>query len=724
MLLCATACAHWARIAQAGGGPENVFLVVNSHSWSSQTIANHFCDLRSIPASNVFCLDWKGMNTWMTVDVFRRRILGPVLQEIDKRQLGPQIDYVVYSSDFPYEIRFGDDLPHPDRLASGSITGMTYLAQLVQAKDPRYAQNVNWYMRVPKPNTQGQTAVDGTIELPTRGFRSQFLWGPGGELVPRGGQQYLLSSILGYTSGLGNSVEEVIGYLRRSALADASRPHGTVYFLLAPDAEARLGSSARYDIRSAIRQPAFSAAADQLRALGIGAEIVDGHVLPQNRSDVVGLMAGSPQFDWLASRSTILPGAICENLTSYGAVFDAEETARSQTRLSPFLRYGAAGSSGTVVEPSAAWVKFPHPMIHVHYARGSTLAEAFYQSIYTPYQLLIVGDPLCRPWGTIPRVMLDGLAPGQGVSGRVVLRPRAQTAPGTAIDHFQLFVDGRRVDQCPAEGQFELDTLSLGDGYHELRLVAVESSLIQSQGRLIIPIMVNNQQGQLQWSTDPSESVAWDKLITASAASDGAQEIVFVHGRRIVGRIAGERGQVRIDPSDLGYGPITLQAVALRGEDPREHVFGQPIRLRVNRPRPLPAAGSVTRFAQFQNLRVTSRNGKTVPLGKTTDRNWPAGAGLALHQPWEISGDIIAPQDDVYQLELEYAGDCEVRVDDLRMFRQSSDTNQHFYVPVALRQGKHRIWIRGSLRGTLRFFVAFGNRGTTSLASDQFKPGS
>ena len=81
----------------------------------------------------------------------------------------------------------------------------------------------------------------------------------------------------------------------------------------------------------------------------------------------------------------------------------------SQTPLSEFLRYGAAGASGTVTEPYAIAEKFPHPMLQVHYARGCTLAEAFYQSVCGPYQLLIVGDPLCRPWANIPKVTVAGL---------------------------------------------------------------------------------------------------------------------------------------------------------------------------------------------------------------------------------------------------------------------------------------------------------------------------
>ena len=57
-----------------------------------------------------------------------------------------------------------------------------------------------------------------------------------------------------------------------------------------------------------------------------------------------------------------------------------------------------------MIEPYSIQAKFPHPGIHVHYCRGASLAEAFYQSVNAPYQLLVVGDPLCQPWATIPQV--------------------------------------------------------------------------------------------------------------------------------------------------------------------------------------------------------------------------------------------------------------------------------------------------------------------------------
>ena len=49
-----------AKVAFAGGGPENVLLLVNSNSSGSKTIANHYIQLRNIPASNVVYIDWQG----------------------------------------------------------------------------------------------------------------------------------------------------------------------------------------------------------------------------------------------------------------------------------------------------------------------------------------------------------------------------------------------------------------------------------------------------------------------------------------------------------------------------------------------------------------------------------------------------------------------------------------------------------------------------------------
>ena len=237
---------------------------------------------------------------------------------------------------------------------------------------------------------------------PTAGFRGVDQWDNGGQRVHAGGRRYLLSTVLGVTSGRGNSVSEVLAALRRSVDADGTRPSGTIYF------------PTNGNVRSTTRDGRFHAAAAALRDLQVSADVRSG-VLPKGRQDVMGAMVGAASFDFVKSGSRILPGAICEHLTSFGGVMTE---GAGQTPLSEWIRHGAAGTSGAVTEPFALQAKFPFPYLHVHYARGCSLAEAFYQSIHGPYQLLVVGDPLCQPWARIGSVDVPQLAEKPNGEGR------------------------------------------------------------------------------------------------------------------------------------------------------------------------------------------------------------------------------------------------------------------------------------------------------------------
>ena len=100
----------WPAWTLAGGGPENVLLVVNPRSPASLCIANHYAQLRQIPANNVFFVPWDPKADRTDIDTFRKQILVPILQSINRRRLGEQIDAVVYSSDFPWGITLGPDI--------------------------------------------------------------------------------------------------------------------------------------------------------------------------------------------------------------------------------------------------------------------------------------------------------------------------------------------------------------------------------------------------------------------------------------------------------------------------------------------------------------------------------------------------------------------------------------------------------------------------------------
>ncbi|MEM6330451.1 MAG: hypothetical protein AAF790_09390, partial [Planctomycetota bacterium] len=216
-----------------------------------------------------------------------------------------------------------------------------------------------------------------------------------------------------------------------------------------------------------------------------------------------------------AAGSSVLPGAICEHLTSFGG--DLREKA-GQMPLTEFLRQGAAGASGTVAEPGALQGKFPLPTVHLHYRRGCSLAEAFYQSVACPYQLLIVGDPLCQPWARPPSLSVDGVAPGATVSGVLELTPQVNRGLVVRRRPCEVFVDGRLAAAAVSGKPLRLNTAGLAEGYHELRIVASSADAIEARQSVVLPLEVDNDpRVSLSLTAEPA-SVDYDQGVVRLTA--------------------------------------------------------------------------------------------------------------------------------------------------------------------------------------------------------------
>ncbi|MHC4451647.1 MAG: hypothetical protein ACYS0E_16180 [Planctomycetota bacterium] len=287
---------------------------------------------------------------------------------------------------------------------------------------------------------------------PTRGFSAATEWNGSGEPVsdPTTPHRYHLAVQLAYTGFKGNSVPEALRALRASASADATNPDGTVYICK------------NGNVRSTAREPFFAAAINALKARNRKVELLENTKIPANKADVIGAVVGTAGFDWGKSRSKMLPGAICEHLTSFGAHYGTA----GQTKIAEFIRYGAAGSAGTVLEPLALHQKFPNPMIHAFYADGCSLAEAFYQSVYSPYQLMVAGDGLCQPFAKPPAFELT--VPEQPWTGKVEFKPVGDA-------EFEYWQNGKRVG---TGSSFTLDSAS---DWCDFRVVAVGRDRIQTR---------------------------------------------------------------------------------------------------------------------------------------------------------------------------------------------------------------------------------------------------
>lgn len=553
----------------AGGRSENLLLVVNANSESSLTIANHYIRLRDIPACNVVYLDYKSSLREVKAERFRNEILRPIIDTIEQRKLGAQIAYVVYSSDFPYRINFEAEFKE-EKLAKqfrplASITGATYLWTYTLTKNPALVMpTVNWY--APPIARANRDVCRDCSEAPTRGFRAMRYWAKDGKATTdrKQGQAYFISTMLGVTVERGNTVDEVTRYLTRSAVADAAQPEGTFYFMR------------NSNVRSKARHDCYDRVARKLRAEGAQVEVLEG-IVPAKAESALGVMTGCSSFRLDGGAVSLAPGAIADHFTSYGARFDA----MSQSKLSVWMRAGAAGSSGTVFEPYALQAKFPQPSVHLHYRRGATLGEAFYQSVTGPYQLLVVGDPLCQPWAKPPQVEVAGLKQDQVVSGKVVVKAKVTPQPGTKPKRCELYLDGRLMARYPYALPVPLSASKLGPGEHELRLVATTDEPLEFRGRKIVAFQVqpdttvksdataeDGSQQFVSLNISPHMVAAGEPLRVQVAGPSDASGIEILQNLRQVGYVQGGSGEIELDTTQLGRGPVRLLARVAAVSDP------------------------------------------------------------------------------------------------------------------------------------------------------------
>ncbi|TVS12268.1 MAG: hypothetical protein EA417_17435 [Gammaproteobacteria bacterium] len=407
----------------------------------------------------------------------------------------------------------------------------------------------------------------GTLE-PARGFRSRYFWSRSLQDTSSDTKdRYFLSVMLGYTDVRGNSVPEVLSYLASAAQSDGTHPEGTVYLMQ------------NRNIRSRVRQPYFrstvSALAERARhaeVIGQGQRGQNGQV-PVGREDVVGVVAGTRTFNWEGSGSRMLPGAIAESFTSYGGHFSHG----SQTKLAEFLRHGAAGSSGAVREPYSFVEKFPLPQLHVFYADGVSLAEAFYLSVASPYQLIVVGDPLTRPFAQFATVRLVGPDPESLWRGEVPVRSEVISAPGRLTDRVELWINGQPFGSAAPGGTTVLDTTLLEDGVHELRLVAVEASPIETRSSLTRTIRVDNRGRQVSVPSPPARVVRGETLVLQGTAAGVESVELRMHGLRNVAeaRVVNGRWSIEVPTETLGPGMVGFHVLgrAPRGPGARSAAF-------------------------------------------------------------------------------------------------------------------------------------------------------
>jgi tetratricopeptide (TPR) repeat protein len=778
----------------AGGGPENVLLVVNGDSPVSLQVANTYVAMRGIPQEHVLWLHDIPYPDSISIETFRTRIWQPIRDFITQNRLDDGIDIIAYSADFPYAVNFSADLKAnklPKLKYHGkeaSLTGLTYFARHVESGSPYYlAGNANRYFRrnlnpdrdLPRSLTDAEDSLQreadkalrkkdfqgalASYEALVRGFpehgglwyglaRSHAALGnPGAAMAAlrqavnhgwsnslqtrtdcylqalsddpafqpllqrmeehngpfqaahgfsanyewTGATQpiktfrseslnsFYLATMLAYTGPNGNSVPEVKDYLTAARASDGTQPDGTVYLLV------------NDDVRSETRQALFLETVAALERRGHRAEILTGGqdqqdgILPRGKGDVIGAVVGAAKFNWQSTGSQLLPGAIAESLTSYGGHFNSDK----QTKLTEFLRYGAAGASGAVAEPFSLQAKFPLPLLHVHYADGCSLAEAFYQGVEAPYQLLVVGDPLARPYARFAEVALAAPDPDTPWSGVVTLQPKVVPAPDRPIAQLELWVDGQLIAYALPDRMFTWDTRSQDDGFHDLRLVAQEAGPIETRSYARTGVTLANSAQHL--ALDPAQQrVLHGETITVSGSAIGGREATLWQGNRKLASAPVKAGRWRLQVASqiLGVGPVSL-GVRVAFDD-NTVVRSAPLKINIAPPAFAgEAPGSRRPDHGKTGAAGTGGNDKEARLVKLNGQL----RNLTAVQHLTLAGELMVARSGFFELVVSGAGEISLAVDARPLLStQTMDRNQARFFPLALEQGPHELQIEFS----------------------------
>jgi hypothetical protein len=529
----------------AGGSPEHILLIINPADADSMYLGNYYKNARNIPDRNVLYIDPGAANYGAfagpngNIDaVFGHLRQSRIDETIHYIVIAPTATFFVPSSGYVPD-QCLPNVPWVRRFSISSAYTLAFLRETILANGLNFSSGNGYH---------------STTLTTVHPFDSNTKWVSG---VPHAsGHRLYIGALLGYTGLRGNTVGEIREMIDRSVMADGTQPAGTFYFMNTTDQNRN------------VRSPQFQGVVNGIGFYGGTGEILNGN-LPVGRHDALGVLTGVANPDVANADMTILPGAFADHLTSYAATFDAS----SQTKLSAWIGRGASASSGTVEEPCAYTGKFPHAMLYLVLFRGLSMGESWLRSMaFLPFQQLLVGDPMTRPFAWFPDV--EPNLPTGVVTGTVTLTPAVSaTAPGASITGVEMYINGVRVRTLAPGAAAAVDTTLLPDGPNEVRFIAYDSAVVRNAGSSRGVLQVNNN-GR---SASLVPAVTLGHLMTrftfeASAGGAGVlgdTELRLLHNGRVVAAAvqSGAPVVLHVHGQNLGAGvsEVRLEAVFADG---------------------------------------------------------------------------------------------------------------------------------------------------------------
>lgn len=412
-------------VAEATPGPDTTVVVANANVPESVALARRYAEARDVPAAQVCLLDVVDEEDIDLAD-YEASVLAPLRACLDATPgVRARIEAALLIRGLPLRVRI--PAGGADRIVSLAAALMLWDSVDTASGDPLLGAE------------PGVNAMCGTAacyapawDNPYRGFPFEPGW-----TTERGGVTWRPILVTMLHARTYADAERLLD----SALAAEELPPPTGEMLFMDGADAARG---RLDVE-------YDRTILDLTNLGFTATRVpfDANLTGRTLSSFV---TGTASIGTTIEGNTFLPGAIVDNLTSFGAVpQNFRDTGESQVSIARWVEQGVAGVHGTVAEPLNGC--FPHRRFLVEYVLGATLAEAYLAMMPNVYWMnLVLGDPMAAPYAERPEVTVEGVTDGATLAGPTAVLARASDPGDRGIASIALYLDGEELFRFEGDG--------------------------------------------------------------------------------------------------------------------------------------------------------------------------------------------------------------------------------------------------------------------------------
>jgi uncharacterized protein (TIGR03790 family) len=393
---------------------ENILLVINRASKTSEEIGSYYATKRAIPAAQILRLDLP-VAEQIDRTVFTRQIELPLVSWFAERNAHDRILYIVIAKDVPLRIA---GTTGPSGTVSSVDSELTLLyRKMMGIAIPPAGPVTNPYFLQDKTVTSLKPFTHRTHDI------------------------YLVTRLDGFTAAdvkrlidRGSAPIRQPGRILLGARRDGGGNEGNKWL---ERAAARLQEQRGW-ADHALLTNAFRLPADKPLL---------GYYSWGSNDTMRTAMFNEPRYSFL-------PGAVAAMFVSTDArTFKSPPPGwrpgqsfggSAQSLIGTFIRDGVTGAAGHVAEPYLTTTIRPD-ILFPAYARGLNLAEAFYAAMPTlGWQTIVIGDPLCAPFRT-DAIAKGDLDPGvDAVTGLPTFfsdrRVRLVTVLGTSREAARYFL--------------------------------------------------------------------------------------------------------------------------------------------------------------------------------------------------------------------------------------------------------------------------------------------